>query len=55
MLREGKTLHPIMERVMAIHVAEEARHISFAHEYLRKRVPHLPRRKRFGCRSTCRS
>jgi hypothetical protein len=46
-LREGKTLHPIMERVMAIHVAEEARHISFAHEYLRKRVPNLPRRKRF--------
>ncbi len=40
-LREGKSLHPIMERVMAIHVAEEARHISFAHEYLRKRVPHL--------------
>ena len=36
-----------MERVMAIHVAEEARHISFAHEYLRKRIPHLPRRKRF--------
>ena len=46
-LREGKALHPIMERVMAIHVAEEARHISFAHEYLRKRVPRLPRRKRF--------
>jgi hypothetical protein len=46
-LREGKMLHPIMERVMAIHVAEEARHISFAHEYLRKRLPHLPRRKRF--------
>ncbi|HLR99129.1 MAG TPA: diiron oxygenase [Mycolicibacillus parakoreensis] len=46
-LREGKTLHPIMERVMAIHVAEEARHISFAHEYLAKRVPHLRRRKRF--------
>jgi P-aminobenzoate N-oxygenase AurF len=46
-LREGKTLHPIMERVMAIHVAEEARHISFAHEYLRKRLPHLRPRKRF--------
>ncbi|MFY1621139.1 AurF N-oxygenase family protein, partial [Micromonospora sp. WMMD736] len=46
-LREGKTLHPIMERVMAIHVAEEARHISFAHEYLRKRVPHMRARKRF--------
>ncbi len=46
-LREGKSLHPIMERVMAIHVAEEARHISFAHEYLRKRLPHLRRTQRF--------
>jgi len=46
-LREGKALHPIMERVMAIHVAEEARHISFAHEYLHKRVPNLSRAKRF--------
>ena len=46
-LREGKSLHPIMERVMAIHVAEEARHISFAHEYLRKRLPRLSRRQRF--------
>ncbi|MBV9088483.1 MAG: diiron oxygenase [Mycobacteriaceae bacterium] len=46
-LREGKSLHPIMERVMAIHVAEEARHISFAHEYLRKRVPHMRPRRRF--------
>jgi hypothetical protein len=46
-LREGKSLHPIMERVMAIHVAEEARHISFAHEYLRKRVPHMRPRSKF--------
>jgi hypothetical protein len=46
-LREGKELHPIMERVMAIHVAEEARHISFAHEYLNKRIPALSRQKRF--------
>ncbi|MGV0838126.1 AurF N-oxygenase family protein [Mycolicibacterium thermoresistibile] len=46
-LREGKDLHPIMERVMAIHVAEEARHISFAHEFLRKRLPRLNRRQRF--------
>lgn len=46
-LREGKELHPIMERVMAIHVAEEARHISFAHEFLRKRLPRLSRRQRF--------
>ena len=46
-LREGRTLHPIMERVMAIHIAEEARHISFAHEYLRKRLPRMRARKRF--------
>jgi P-aminobenzoate N-oxygenase AurF len=46
-LREGKSLHPIMEKVMAIHVAEEARHISFAHEYLRKRVPKMRRYSRF--------
>jgi len=45
-LREGKALHPIMERVMAIHVAEEARHMSFAHQYLHKRVPNLPWRQR---------
>ena len=45
-LREGKDLHPIMARVMAIHVAEEARHISFAHQYLHKRVPRLRRRQR---------
>jgi len=47
-LREGKSLHPIMEKVMAIHVAEEARHISFAHEYLRKRIPHLRRSRKFA-------
>lgn len=39
-LREDTPLHPMMHNVIAIHVAEEARHISFAHEYLRKRVPH---------------
>lgn len=52
-LREGKSLHPIMERVMAIHVAEEARHISFAHEFLRKRLPHLTRWQRFWISLYC--
>ena len=46
-LREGNSLHPIMERVMAIHVAEEARHISFAHEFLHRRIPDMRRRNRF--------
>jgi P-aminobenzoate N-oxygenase AurF len=36
-----------MERVMAIHVAEEARHIAFAHEYLRRQLPQLTRMRRF--------
>ncbi|WP_328391821.1 AurF N-oxygenase family protein [Nocardia sp. NBC_00416] len=38
-LRSGEEVHPIMRGVMAIHVAEEARHISFAHEFLKKHVP----------------
>jgi hypothetical protein len=49
LLREPqpRSVHPIMENLIAIHVAEEARHISFAHEYLHKRVPHMPWRNRF--------
>ncbi|MUL77954.1 diiron oxygenase [Mycolicibacterium sp. CBMA 226] len=46
-LREGNSIHPIMERVMAIHVAEEARHISFAHEFLRRRIPEMRPLNRF--------
>ncbi len=42
-LREGRSLHPMVEKVMAIHVAEEARHIAFADTFLRKRVPTMPR------------
>lgn len=37
LLRSGADLHPMVSRVMQIHVAEEARHISFAHEYLVQR------------------
>jgi P-aminobenzoate N-oxygenase AurF len=46
-LRDGNALHPIVEKVTAIHVAEEARHISFAHEYLSRRVPRMRRWSRF--------
>ncbi|MGW5319782.1 diiron oxygenase, partial [Nocardia thailandica] len=38
LLRGGADLHPMVRRVMQIHVAEEARHISFAHEYLKRNV-----------------
>ncbi|MGH9074899.1 MAG: AurF N-oxygenase family protein, partial [Acidimicrobiales bacterium] len=44
-LKEGGT-HPATERIMKIHVTEEARHIAFARHYLRKRVPRLGRGRR---------
>jgi hypothetical protein len=34
-------LHPLIRRIMQIHVTEEARHICFARHYLRKQVPKL--------------
>ncbi len=40
-LRHTEGMHPLLQRIMQIHVAEEARHISFAHEYLRERTPRL--------------
>src|SRR3954447_6508807 len=40
-LRSGKELHPLLERIMRIHVTEEARHLSFARHYLKRNVPKL--------------
>ena len=45
-LRSGRELHPLLERIMRIHVTEEARHLSFARHYLKHTVPGLPRRQR---------
>lgn len=42
-LRAGEDLHPVMSAVMELHVAEEARHISFAHHHLRETVPRRSR------------
>jgi hypothetical protein len=39
--------HPLLERIMRIHVTEEARHLSFARHYLRREVPRLGRVRRF--------
>ncbi|KRB78713.1 hypothetical protein ASE01_04590 [Nocardioides sp. Root190] len=47
-LRSGHDMHPIIERVMQIHVAEEARHIGFAHSYLIERSKDYGRIQRFG-------
>lgn len=39
--------HPLIERIMRIHVTEEARHISFARHYLTTEVPRMHPLKRF--------
>jgi hypothetical protein len=41
MLRlDRKDVHPLVRRVMQIHVTEEARHVCFAEHYLREHLPH---------------
>jgi hypothetical protein len=40
-LRSDDDLPPVLERVMRIHVTEEARHLSFARSYLRTRAAEL--------------
>jgi hypothetical protein len=47
MLRDGGR-QPLISRIMQIHIAEEARHISFAHEWLAKNLAQAGRVKRFG-------
>lgn len=51
MLREDD-LHPLVERITSIHVKEEARHVSFANEELRRRVPAMSRRGRHALAMT---
>ncbi|MEV0354926.1 diiron oxygenase [Nocardia sp. NPDC050697] len=46
-LRGTEERHPLVTRVMQIHIAEEARHIGFAHRYLQHKVPKLAPRQRF--------
>ncbi|ETA08527.1 membrane protein [Gordonia alkanivorans CGMCC 6845] len=46
-LRTRARLHPTMAAVMQLHVAEEARHISFAHHFIREQVPQRNRFQRF--------
>jgi hypothetical protein len=45
-LRSDHDLHPLLERIMRIHVTEEARHLSFARQHLRHNVPKLSKGKR---------
>jgi hypothetical protein len=47
-LRSGREIPPAVRRTMEVHIAEEARHISFAHEFVRLYVPRLGRPSRFA-------
>lgn len=47
LLREEE-LHPLVERITTIHVEEEARHVSYANEELRRRVPTMRATGRHG-------
>lgn len=40
-LRSGRPIHPLLKRIMQIHVTEEARHLCFARHYLKQNVPRL--------------
>lgn len=45
-IMDDPELQPIVQRLMRIHVTEEARHIQFARDGLRKAVPTMPRYRR---------
>jgi hypothetical protein len=47
-LRHGRELPPVLERIIRIHVTEEARHLSFARAYLKHHVGSLGRLRRLG-------
>jgi hypothetical protein len=38
---KDREMHPLLERIMRIHVTEEARHLSFARHWLKRNVPEL--------------
>ena len=46
-LRSDQPIHPLLKRIMQIHVTEEARHLCFARHYLKRNVGKLGRVKRF--------
>jgi len=46
-LRSGRPLHPLLKRIMQIHVTEEARHLCFARQYLREHAAGMSGFKRY--------
>jgi len=47
-MRRGDRLHPLTSRIMQIHIAEEARHIGFAHAWLEHHAPEMSRANRLA-------
>jgi len=47
LLRSERAMHPLLRRIVQIHVTEEARHLCFARQYLREHAPHLGTVRRF--------
>jgi hypothetical protein len=47
-LHGGRAVHPLLRRIMQIHVTEEARHLCFARQYLKEHVPRLGRLRRLA-------
>jgi hypothetical protein len=45
-LRHADDLHPMFANVMAVHVAEEARHISYAHEFIKYHLKEMGKFKK---------
>lgn len=48
-MRHGGQIPPLVLRTMEIHVAEEARHISFAHEFLHAHLQGMTKRQKRIC------
>ncbi|TJZ77920.1 diiron oxygenase [Rhodococcus oryzae] len=52
LIREGANIPPAMLRTMEIHIAEEARHISFANEFLKAHVDKMSAASKAVCAVT---
>lgn len=46
-LQSRQPMHPLLRRILQIHVTEEARHLCFARQLLKQRVPGLSRLRRW--------
>ena len=46
-LRSGRPVHPLLKRIMQIHITEEARHLCFARHYLKRHAAELSGFRRF--------